>query len=707
MFRSGNRGTVLVASLIILALLSLLGAGSLMNASLDTQLATNQSMANEAFYAAEAALDTGVGEVYETVVANLSPYDPVAEGTDSWTTPTSPAAMDFTDVNGYTVEYQITYAGATWPTGDPMPYQFSQLQSGQALESDAYTYLVEGRATSNTGDGTVEQMSETLQVLETPLVQYFVFFNDDLGWHHGPVMTSWGRIHTNGDIGFANQDPFTFQNYDGNNNETPSVITASGIIRYQGHLQQNGTWSSRATDPVNIRVRNLGTIPSAASTDFEEIDTTIDATTQAVQEARFVDSDGVSHVRVGVDRMPSVSFNDIARGGFYETEAADPFKPNVDGMVITADAGLRIWFQPFDGPGEWVTDRVRDYEVAPGVSVDFDGSSGAVGAVGWSLGARINANGTNAPATIPALGSIVYAPGDVVATDDGGAGAYTDHRTPADANPWFPCVLEEEDDRENQEVDLLVIDFQRLQEWYRDYLDHRDGGGLDNSIDATLGNRSLLIYASLSNAATATGGAMPAVKLIGSRSGRVRNANLSQQSPTMLVRTTLVTDNPVYMDGDFNAPGMTADTSPGSAGCAIVGDALTVLSTEWGNDHFDATTPNTGGGGAGAFGTSTLTAFNAAFFVGRYDFRGFPTGGEEAGIHNFPHLLEGWTVSPYITGCLINLWFSQQSDGPHSGAYYSAPPREFGWDRQFANRAYWPPYVPSIYSVERVAWRED
>ena len=699
MFSSGNRGTVLVASMIILALLSLLGAGSLLNASLDTQLAANQSMANEAFYAAEAALDAGVGEVYETVIANLRPYDPVSAGTDTWTVPSDPAAVDFTDVNGYTVEFQVTYAGTTWPNGTPRPYQFSQLQSGQALESDAYTYLVEARATSNTGDGTVEMMSETLQVLETPLVQYYVFFDDDLGWHHGPAMTSWGRIHTNGDIGFANQDTFTFRNYDNSNTETPCAISATGIIRYEGWLQQNGTWSSRATDPVNIRVQNLSTIPSASAADYVELDTTIDAATQAAQEARFTDSDGVVHVRVGVDRMPSVSFNDIARGGFYETEAAAPFKANVDGMVITADAGLSIWFQPFDGAGQDVTALVRDYQVASGVSADI---------AGWSLGSRTNADGSTAPVTAPAVGSIVYAPGDIVATNDGGGGAYTDHRTSANANPFFPCVLEEEDDRENQEVDLLVIDFQRLQEWYRDYLDYRDGGGLDDSIDTTLGNRRLLVYASFSNAATTTGGAMPAVKLIGSRSGRVRNANQSQMSPSVMVPTTLVTDNPVYVDGDFNAPGMSVgDASPGSSGCAIVGDALTLLSTEWGLDHFDLANPNTGGSGAGPFGTGTATAFNAAFFVGRYDFRGFPTGGEEAGIHNFPHFLESWGTTCNITGCLINLWFSQQSDGPHGGGYYGPPTRAFGWDRQFANRSYWPPYVPSIYSVERVAWRED
>lgn len=96
-------------------------------------------------------------------------------------------------------------------------------------------------------------------------------------------------------------------------------------------------------------------------------------------------------------------------------------------------------------------------------------------------------------------------------------------------------------------------------------------------------------------------------------------------------------------------------------------------------------------------------------FAGRYDFRQ-GGGGEEAGIHNFPRFNETWGggVDCYITGCLINLWFSQQADAPHGlGSYYSPPARRFGWDVGFRNADYWPPYVPSIYSIERSSWREE
>ncbi|GAB4259446.1 MAG: hypothetical protein Kow0092_07700 [Deferrisomatales bacterium] len=701
-----QRGTVLVTSLILLALLSLLGAGSLMNATLDAQLTSNQAVSKEAFYAAEAGLEVGAGRLFQYVRENLRPLAPstVAWAGD-WTEP-DPAdgdPFDGSDFNGYRVEYRISYSGTTTASGEPASYDYTTFENGQGLEHEAYTYLIEARATDLSGTGGFEEMSETVQILETPLVQYYVFFDDDLGWHPGPEMTSWGRIHTNGDLGFANvhANGVTFRNYDGDGNETPCVLSVSGKIRYAGHLQQNGTWGTRTPTDIKVRVRNLSTIPSTSSADYEEILWDIDGSNKAVKEELFKDSAGVYHVRVGVDRMPSASYNSLAPGGFYAAEAAAPKKPNVDGMTIQIESGsLVIRFNPFDGAAADVTDLVHDYEVASGVAVDL---------ATWPQGARTNADNTlaTASANLPAQGSIVYAPEQIVETDDGSTVATYTAARGAGANPRYPCVLERQDDREGKQVDLTVIDLQRLQYWYRDYLDYRDGGGLDGSIN--LANRSLLVYVSRTGA-TGTGASnLQAVKIVGSRAGRTRGSGLGtdlQTSPTLLVPTTVATDNPLYLDGDFNSPSHAGGaTSPGAVGCALISDALTLLSDEWGSEG--SVYGNTGGTLSGLTGADTETVYNAAFFTGRYNFRSLPTSGEEAGIHNFPHFLENWNTTCHITGCLINLWFSVQSEGPHGGSYYSPPTRSFGWDANFANRGYWPPYVPSIYSMERTAWRED
>lgn len=723
-----QRGTVLVAGMVILALLTLMGAGSLLTATLDTQLTANQSVSREAFYAAEAGLDAGAGALFAFVNANLrAPNPATVPGWSTWVTPTLASSgingADYMNLGRYRVEYRLSYQGTLTGGGQPRPYPFSTPERGQELNHQAYTYLLEGRATSLTGAGGGEQMSETLQVLETPLVQYYVFFNDDLGWHPGPEMISWGRVHTNGDLGLANQhaNGVTFRNHDNDNNETPCSITVSGRIRYRGHLQQNGTWAVRNPTGIFVRVNNLGTIPSAGgaasagNADYVQINTSIDGTNQAAEEARFRDADNRFHVRVGVDRMPTATVLSLNRSGFYETEALDPMKEDVDGLVILADP-WRILFNPFDGPAADVTDLVRDYQVDPGVLANIDT---------WPAGARTNASHTGAAPSVassaapPIPRTMVYSPEDPVLADELG-GVATTARGPT-ANRFYPCVLERQDRRETLEVDLTVIDLQRLQYWYRDYLDYRDGGLLDGSINATLVNRSLLIYVSRSTpgggfAAGSGIGALQAVKLIGSSAGRTRRADdMQDASPTLLVRTTLATDNPIYLEGDFNSPNHAGGTTvPGGVGCAIISDAMTLLSNNWGPDLYVApgTPPNTGGFDPPNQPTASDggTVYNAAFFTGRYNFRAFPTGAEEAGIHNFPRFAETWTNTRTCTinGCLINLWFSQQSEAPHAlTAYYSPPLRSFGWDRQFGNPSYWPPYVPSIYSVERTAWRED
>lgn len=707
-----ERGAVLVAGLVLLALLSLLGAGGLLTATLDTQLTANQAASREAFYAAEAGLDVAAGTLLGFVVQNLrAPNPSTVPGWGGWVTPTSP--IDGNDFNGFQVQYRLSYQGTLTSGGQPRAYPFSTWEGGQQLSHQAYTYLAEGRANSLSGGGS-EQMSETIQVLETPLVQYYVFFDDDLGWHPGPEMRSWGRVHTNGDLGFANRhaNGVTFRNYDDANNPTPCSLTVAGRIRYAGHLQQNGTWGVRNPTGIFVRVRNLATIPSAfgaalGNPDYEQIDTSIDGTNQAVQEVRFRDADDTYHVRVGVDRMPSASFQSLARGGFYETEALNPMREDVDGLVFLASPTWRILFQPFDGPGADVTDLIAGYEVAPGVLANLDT---------WPQGARTNADGSLCSSASPPIArTMAYAPENRVESDEAG-GTYTT-ATGATANPWYPCVLERRDGREGREVDFTVIDFQRLQYWYRDYLDYRDGGGLDGSIN--LGERSLLIYVSRSAtgggfSAGAGRGALQAVKLIGSEAGRTRTASDRQgPAPTLLVRTTLATDNPLYLDGDFNAPNHAGgNVGAGGAGCALISDSLTLLSNSWG-PHFlppsgaAVAPPYTGGTAIARPTASVQSAYNAAFFAGRHDFRNFPAAGEEAGIHNFPRFLETWNTTCAISGCLINLWFSQQALGPHGSSYYSPPTRSFGWDRQFGNASYWPPYVPSIYSIERTAWRED
>ena len=63
----------------------------------------------------------------------------------------------------------------------------------------------------------------------------------------------------------------------------------------------------------------------------------------------------------------------------------------------------------------------------------------------------------------------------------------------------------------------------------------------------------------------------------------------------------------------------------------------------------------------------------------------------------------------HILGSFVNLWTSVQAKSewcPAGGDCYSAPTRNWGWDVRFQDPDFWPPFIPSVFSVERVGFLE-
>jgi hypothetical protein len=234
------------------------------------------------------------------------------------------------------------------------------------------------------------------------------------------------------------------------------------------------------------------------------------------------------------------------------------------------------------------------------------------------------------------------------------------------------------DGREQRYVNFTDLDLNLIGQWYEDYLTSL---GLDWAGDG------MLIYVSRSAAAANpnSGARLDAIRL--------RTQNGSQ--PTLLANTTVATDNPMYIHGNFN----TINTK----GVALVADAMNIMSSN-----------------LTAKGTSAVrnypraanTSVFAAFFSGIKPnalASGSRVGG---GLHNYARLHEDWgnsrTLS--ITGSFISLWASTQATGNwcHSsyGRCYYRPSRNFGWDVRFEDPDFWPPFIPSIFSVERVGFLE-
>ena len=239
-----------------------------------------------------------------------------------------------------------------------------------------------------------------------------------------------------------------------------------------------------------------------------------------------------------------------------------------------------------------------------------------------------------------------------------------------------------EDDRD---VDTTDIDLYALGLWYEAYL-------ADEGLE--LAGDGMLIYTSRSpnSSFTNNGDDVQAIRVI---------TIDATSSPQLSDETTLATDNPIYIHGDFN----TVDTK----GVALIGDSVNILSNAF-NTKACGISQNTL---FNNFKASTTTV-NAALFAGHV-----PTSPDgsvySGGVHTYPRLHEWWTkhsanpdVTLNINGSFINLWDSEQAQGEWclGGDCYSGPTRNWGWDVRFQDPDFWPPFIPSIFSVERVGFLE-
>ncbi len=176
---------------------------------------------------------------------------------------------------------------------------------------------------------------------------------------------------------------------------------------------------------------------------------------------------------------------------------------------------------------------------------------------------------------------------------------------------------------------------------------------------------------------------------------------------------TVVSNNPVYIQGDFNTGG-TGPAVPSNvvgsysdpanppnpqvsgytrAPCSILADAVNVTSSGW-------------VGASGALSASANTTVNAAIISGIVPTA--PVGGDGAysgGAENFPRFLENWNGKMFTYyGSMVELFKSNQSVGKwtNNTSVYSPPNREWFFDPNFKIKP--PPGSLMIHSYIKGKW---
>lgn len=134
---------------------------------------------------------------------------------------------------------------------------------------------------------------------------------------------------------------------------------------------------------------------------------------------------------------------------------------------------------------------------------------------------------------------------------------------------------------------------------------------------------------------------------------------------------TVVSDNPVYIQGDYN-------TSSTRQPAAVLGDAIMILSNSWTDSNSSATLTSR---------KASNTTINAAIlsgivptdpsFPGKLAYSG--------GVENFPRFLEDWSGRTFTyTGSMVQLFYSKQAVGRWGkDNVYNPPNRAWAFDTNF------------------------
>ena len=154
---------------------------------------------------------------------------------------------------------------------------------------------------------------------------------------------------------------------------------------------------------------------------------------------------------------------------------------------------------------------------------------------------------------------------------------------------------------------------------------------------------------------------------------------------------TVVSDNPMYIRGDYN----TVSKKP----AAVINDALTILSNSWNDANSNQSLNNR---------VASNTLINAAVMTGNTDT--VAGGAYNGGVENLPRFLEKWSGKTLTyRGSIVDLWNSVTATGAWSygSPQYTAPVRDWGYDTDFSDPAFQPPGIPFVYNIQRVQWQYD
>ena len=195
---------------------------------------------------------------------------------------------------------------------------------------------------------------------------------------------------------------------------------------------------------------------------------------------------------------------------------------------------------------------------------------------------------------------------------------------------------------------------------------------------------------------------------------------LNAANPTGCGGFTVVSENPVYVYGNYNSDasdpfwGTANSATPAQtthSAAAIIADAVTVLSNQWSDSNSMLNSTNPGNR------LATSPAYYRAAIAGGKNIP-FPQPtwggvgqdfGTDGGLHNFLRYLESWGTTLNYTGSLVSMYYSEYNTGIFKccSTVYTPPTRKYYFDVLFLNPNNLPPATPMFQDVVNLSYHQN
>jgi hypothetical protein len=217
---SRSRGFTLIASLLLLVLLSAIAVGLIYTVTGAGHVGGNDMEANAAYYGAESGMEKLTADLGNLYTSKLAPQQ---ADLDTMATNSVPSADE---INGMTFKESAklqTNADGSIATNSTV------IASGPNHGLTAEITPITLQVTATRPSGASVNMTRTVQVAQIPVFQFGVFSDSDLSYFPGPAFAFAGRVHTNGSLFLA---------ADGGPLYLGSAVTAVGEI-FRDRLANN------------------------------------------------------------------------------------------------------------------------------------------------------------------------------------------------------------------------------------------------------------------------------------------------------------------------------------------------------------------------------------------------------------------------------------------------------------------------------------